>query len=236
MKDIPFFTTHGALATLVLSEIPTKKAAYIIIRNCDRFSFEAVVQDSTNLVRLAGANYIYLTVGFPDFQIQDAIYQNGPTLILSHRIIEMEKILDGSVRRIGNLELMPLTWETADSFLSIYNACYAGVHNSVTYSIKDIERILKFGYEGLLAQSGGRFIGIAELKRSVLCSIAVLPEFRGGAGKQLLAALFSKLQGCGYPVFSLQVSTKNLPAISLYHAMGFEEKRVVSEWYQVIWQ
>ena len=82
-----------------------------------------------------------------------------------------------------------------------------------------------------IARLGAAAIGqigtITQNGQAYIRAVGILPEFRGhGCGRQLLAAMVTKLLAEGCRQFELDVATDNSRALSLYHSCGFHETNI----------
>lgn len=76
-------------------------------------------------------------------------------------------------------------------------------------------------YNNRVVAYGGMHIAVDEC---YIANIAVLPDFRkNGFGKAVTAHLIKKAEKLGCEFISLEVRPSNMPAVSMYNTLGFEE-------------
>ena len=83
----------------------------------------------------------------------------------------------------------------------------------------------------LLARADDELVGYCWLKvdggSGEIYVVGVAPEWRGrGMGRRLVEAGLARLNGAGIHEVSLYVEGDNLPALALYHSLGFREHSV----------
>ena len=88
MKDLPLFPCADGMASLVLSEIPYKREAYILVRSVYG-SLDGLLRDCAAFCRSAGAEQVYAG-GEQDFSAYP-VYAH-----LVERSLEKEKLPEGS--------------------------------------------------------------------------------------------------------------------------------------------
>ena len=211
MRDIPVFTTENGAAGLVLREIPYKGIAYITLH--DTLTPQALLQECVDFCTMAGAEYVYAT-GHP-------YLKQYP---LHCQILQMQRPRAGLAP--ADAELYPVTAETAERWRTLYNDRMQNIPNGATMTRGDMEK--------LLARQAGYFIyREAELLGIGIAAGDTVESVIGakpGAGETVLLALCSVLQS---EKVVLEVASTNLPALRLYTRLGFEHRKIRSDWYCV---
>lgn len=217
MKDIPIFTGHFGIATLILREIPTKRYAYVMVRSYQPGKLPELLGECRDFCIMAGAVHVIATA-------------DEPLEFLPH----VHDMLEFTCRRetlpppLRPVELVPVTAENGQQFLDLYNRLFYPIINAATYTRTDLTRILEKG-QAYLAVVCGEFAGLGELSEDELSAIGVLPEHRG-LGHHLALTLLSRMS-C--EVVRLRVSSVNEPALRLYGKLGFDRTAVLSRWYRL---
>jgi len=212
MQNIPVFDTENGVASLILKEIPYTKIAYILIRSSA--APEALLAECVSFCRVVGAESIYAT--------GDKCLQAYPFHTAVWKM-EAEK---------ENLEqtdavVRPVTDETLQQWLEIYNCRMTGVANAAYLTSADGADMLK-RRDGWFVYRGDALLGIGMAAEDTMDAvISVIP----GAGKDVVLALKKNLTA---KRITLQVASANERAIRLYDRLGFVKTEEISRWYKII--
>lgn len=212
MKDIPVFDTEHGVASLFLREIPYRGRAHIKIQSS--LEPEKLLQECIGFCRACGAEWI------------DAA---GHEYLEKYPLITKLYIMQ---RRLENMPqtdacVFPVTEETVQKWLDIYNERMADVPNSAYMDSADGRQLLKTG-DGYFIHHDGVLLGIGKAKGDFIDAvISVVP----GMGESVVLALCSVLHG---DTVRLMVAGANERAVRLYERMGFVKVKEVSRWYRVL--
>ncbi len=216
MNNIPVFLSQGGTATLVLSEIPFSKKAYIYLRTVRQLAL--LIEESAAFCRQCGAETCFLTGS-----------EETPHLPLRHAFDVL--LLSVEKRWLPEQPLVPLTQVTAGNdqvYLSVYNQCFRNISGAITYDQRHLQRIVREQQQAFLALCpDGTPWGMGELHENELAAVAVLPEFRGRGA----ALTYSLLQHCPGPKITLSVASDNRAALALYEKLGFHVSGLQARWY-----
>ncbi len=212
MKDLPFFTTENGVASLILREIPYKKAAYVkLLSSCTP---AALLEECVSFCRACGAERI--------FACGDVCLQRCP---LYTCIWEMARPLEGLCG--SDACLFPVTQETVKLWQDTYNQKMAAVDNAAYMDAMACKEMLERG-DGYFVHKDGVFLGIGRASGDTVDAVIAV---RPGAGETVLRTLAALLQG---DAVKLQVASTNERAIRLYERLGFVAVKEISRWYQVL--
>lgn len=121
-----------------------------------------------------------------------------------------------------------------DELASAFNAGFAGYFYPMHMTSEILARRVRMEHvdlqQSLLADNGEELVGFALLGlrgREAWCGgLGIVPKFRGnGFARQLMSELFTRARACGVTRLSLEVLTKNTPAIRLYERFGMRVTR-----------
>ena len=212
MKDIPVFTTENGAASLFLREIPYRGRAHIKLQSSQ--DPLALLEECVAFCKMCGADWI------------DAA---GDEALVCYPLITALVIMQRPLEGIGETDaaLYPVTEQTLQQWLDIYNERMADVPNAAYMSSKDGEELLKTG-DGYFIHKGGVLLGIGKAAGDFIDTvISVVP----GAGETVVKALCSLLTE---DTVRLMVAEANERAVRLYQRMGFVKVKEVSRWYRVL--
>lgn len=212
MKDIPVFTTENGAASLFLREIPYRGRAHIKLQSSQ--DPLALLEECVAFCKMCGADWI------------DAA---GDEALVCYPLITALVIMQRPLEGIGETDaaLFPVTEQTLQQWLDIYNERMADVPNAAYMSSKDGEELLKTG-DGYFIHKGGVLLGIGKAAGDFIDTvISVVP----GAGETVVKALCSLLTE---DTVRLMVAEANERAVRLYQRMGFVKVKEVSRWYRVL--
>ena len=211
MNDIPMFTSEYGVASLFLREIPYRQRAHIKIQSS--LEPEKLLEECISFCRMCGAEWID-AAGDPYLEKYPLI-----TAILS---MQCDK---GCIPETEAC-LFPVTEETVEQWLDIYNARMANIPNAAYMDRRDGKNLLKSG-DGYFVHRDGKLLGIGKAAGDFIDTvIAVEP----GAGETVVRALASILTE---DTVKLWVASANTRAIGLYERMGFVTVKELSRWYLV---
>ena len=212
MKNIPVFTTEYGVGSLILREIPYKGIAYVRIESTD--TPKEFIDECVQFCKMAGAQSIY-ACGHPyleEFPFHTAIWR---------MCVSADTLPD------TDAALMPVTEDTIDKWLSIYNERMKDVDNAAFKTYADGKELLKKG-NGYFVHRDSKLLGIGIAEADTLDAvISVVP----GAGRDVVLALTHALV-CDRVV--LDVASTNQCAIKLYERLGFVKTAERSLWYRIL--
>ena len=212
MQDFPMFTTEYGVASLFLREIPYRGRAHIKIQSS--LDPEKLLAECVSFCRMCGAEWI------------DAAgheYLEKYPLITAILAMQCPRAAIGET----NACLFPVTEQTLQQWLDIYNERMADIPNAAYLDSRDGRQLLKDG-DGYFIHRDGQLLGIGKAKDDFIDTvIAVQP----GAGQTVVQALCSVLQT---DTVRLWVASENHRAIRLYERLGFAVTKELSRWYRVL--
>ncbi len=105
------------------------------------------------------------------------------------------------------------------------------------WPMKGLQESLDSHHGFVLEEAGGRLLGFAFVQRILdeahLLDIAIDPELRGhGYGRELLRRLMDEVMVEGISIWFLEVRVSNLPAITLYQSLGYNELSIRRNYYK----
>lgn len=212
MKDMPMFTTEYGVASLFLREIPYRGRAHIKIQSS--LEPERLLQECISFCRMCGAEWID-AAGDP--------YLEKYPLITA--LISMQ--CDRSAIAETEACLFPVTEQTLQRWLDIYNERMKEVPNAAYMDSKDGQELLKSG-DGYFVHREGQLLGIGKAKGDFIDAVI---SVKPGAGETVVQALCSALN-CD--TVRLWVASANARAVRLYERMGFVAAKELSKWYRVL--
>jgi len=212
MKNIPVFSTEYGVGSLILREIPYKGIAYVRIESSE--TPKEFVEECIRFCCMAGAEKIY-AMGheyLKSFPFHTSVLQ---------MTCQKDSLED------TDAALIPVTQETIDKWLKIYNEKMMDVENAAFKTLADGQELLKRG-DGYFVHKDELLLGIGIAGgNTVDAVISVIP----GAGKDVLLAL-------SHAIFDekiiLDVASTNARAISLYEKLGFIKTMERSKWYKLM--
>jgi len=212
MRDFPIFTTEYGVSSLVLKEIPYKKAAYIRIRDVQPGFLKEHMAQCVAFCRMVGAEQIYAAgEGLEDCPVYTAVLQMRGTAWS-----DPEKTAC----------LFPVTKETVSRWREIHNRAMFRVDNAGTLEFRDEQRILeKPG--AYFVHDHGTLLGIGWLAEGTLLAVAAEKK---GEGERVMHTLMSLMEG---EPMSLEVASTNEKAIALYTRLGFVKTAQITLWHRV---
>lgn len=210
MQNIPIFTTENGAASLILKEIPYTKVAYIKVLASE--SPQELVEECICFCKTAGAEHIYAS---------------GHDYLKCYHfhtdIIQMER--SGADLPATDAELIPVSEQTLNQWLDIYNQRMVSVDNAAYMTNRD--------GRDMLTQGGGYYIYQKELLGIGWVSgdrILAIASVKPGAGADIILALSGALGG---DRIVLDVASTNVRAVKLYERLGFVRSARISSWYKI---
>jgi len=212
VRDIPVFATENGVGSLVLKEIPYKKAAYIKIH--DSLEPEAFLSECVAFCKMVGAEHIYAT---------------------GHRILESRPLYTTVLKMCAscsNLQTTDafarnVTKDSVQHWRDLYNSRMNEVPGSAWIDKKEADELL-LNQTGYFVYKGETLIGIGIASEGEIRAIASLIK---GAGKDVLLALCAILQT---DEVVLEVAQTNKSAMRLYEEVGFVIREKKFSWYKII--
>lgn len=219
MQNIPIFMSQGGTATLILSEIPHKQTAYIILRTILPENLPLMIAECTGFCRSCGAEHCYLSAAQPEVALP---------LPQAYQVLHMQTEKRCLPQASAAISLQPMTPDNDSIYQRLYNRCFQDISHALTYDREQIARIYRENQQAFLALTPeGIPCGMGELHGNELAAVGLLPEYRG-RGKDLTLSL---LQHCPGPEITLTVVSDNTRAIGLYRRLGFTVAGIESTWY-----
>ena len=211
MKDIPLFTTEYGVASLTLREIPYRQRAYIKIQSASEP--EKLLEECIGFCRACGAERI------------DA---SGHEFLEQYSLITPMWMMTANRESMGQTDacIFPMTQQTVERWLEIYNQRMADVPNAAYLDSRDGKEFLENG-DCYFVHRDGKLLGIGKAAGDCVdIVIAVEP----GMGETVLQALSSVLTE---DTVRVTVAGENTRAVRLYERMGFIKTKEISRWYRL---
>lgn len=212
MRDFPVFTTEYGVASLFLREIPYRGRAHIKLQSTQEP--DKLLEECIAFCRMCGAEWI------------DAA---GHEYLKKYPLITAIVAMQCDRQVIGQSDacLFPVTEQTLQRWLDIYNERMADIPNAAYMDSRDGRKLLEDG-DGYFVHRDGQLLGIGKAKDDFIDTvISVQP----GAGQTVVQALCSALQS---DRVRLWVASANTRAVRLYERMGFLTVGQISHWYRVL--
>lgn len=212
MRDIPMFTTEYGVASLFLKEIPYRGRAHIKIQSS--LEPDKLLEECISFCRACGAEWI------------DAA---GHAYLEKYPLITSLSLMTRPMEGLANMDacLFPMTEETMQKWLDIYNDRMAHIPNAAFMDSKDGKELLQKG-SAYFVHRDGELLGIGVAAGDFIDTvIAVKP----GAGETVVRALATVLTE---DTVRLMVADVNSRAVKLYERLGFVRVKELSRWYLVL--
>lgn len=212
MKDIPIFTTEYGVASLVLKEIPYRGRAYVKIRSA--LEPEKLLEECVQFCRACGA---------------DRIDAAGDDYLECYPLITKVWLMTCNRESLGETDacLFPVTEQTVERWLELYNQRMADVANAAYLDSKDGQEFLKNG-DCYFVHRNGKLLGIGKAAQD---NIDIVIAAEPGMGETVVQALCSVLTE---DTVRVAVAQANGRAVRLYERMGFVKTKELSCWYRVL--
>ena len=221
MKNIPVYMGQGGTASLILSEIPLRGTAYILLRTVLSGQLEPLLEECAGFCRSCGARRVLVSREKEPLDLPhayDLIYLRAKKAALP--------------QPDQPCPLTPMGPDNDAVYQRVYNRCFADVSHALSYDRAQIQRIYRARQQAFLAldESGAPW-AMGELHGNELAAVGILPEFRGqGRSRDLTLTL---LQLCPGQSLTLTVASDNAPALALYDSLGFTVCGRDSSWYEM---
>lgn len=206
------FTTEYGVASLFLREIPYRGRAHIKIQSS--LEPEKLLEECVSFCRMCGAEWI------------DAA---GHDHLEKYPLITALWAMQCPRAALAESDacLFPVTEQTLQKWLDIYNERMADVPNAAYMDSRDGRELLKTG-DGYFVHRDGQLLGIGKAKGDFIDTVIAV---RPGAGETVVRALCGVLQ-C--ETVRLWVASENHRAVRLYQRLGFIKTKELSRWYRVL--
>lgn len=206
------FTTEYGVASLALKEIPYRKRAYITIQSS--LEPEKLLEECIHFCRICGAQQIYAT---------------GHEYLERYPLITEMWMMTGNRESMGKTDacLFPMTEQTVEKWLEIYNQRMADVPNAAYLDKKDGQEFLEEG-DCYFVHRDGNLLGIGKAAQDY---IDIVVAAQPGMGQTVMQALCGVLTE---DTVRVAVAGANGRAVRLYEKMGLVKTRVISSWYRVL--
>lgn len=165
MKDFPLFPCSNGMVSIILSEVPYRAEAYILIRSLQG-SLSGLLQECGDFCRAAGAERIYVS-GAADLT-HLPVYAH-----LTDRSLEKSRLPKSSACAV-------LT--QASRWTELYNQRFRSVHCAKTY--------LRTPQNAYFIYDGEDLIGLGQIIDDELAAVAALQK---GRGQDCVYALAEKI-------------------------------------------
>ena len=212
MKDIPMFTTEYGAASLFLKEIPYRGRAHIKIQSS--LEPEKLLEECVAFCRMCGAEWIDAA--------GDACLEKYP-LITAVWAMQCDRAAIAQTDAC----LFPVTEQTVQRWLDIYNERMADIPNAAYMDSKDGKELLKTG-DGYFVHRDGKLLGIGKAKDDFIDTVIAVEKGMGQTVVQALASILTE------QTVRLWVASANEKAVRLYARMGFVKTQEMSKWYRVL--
>ena len=200
---------QGGTASLVLTEIPHRTTAYILLRTVLPGQLENLIAECAGFCRSCGAEQVLVS-------------REQESLPLPHAYDLLHLRVDKSnlPSPETSVPLIPINPDNDVIYQRIYNLCFQSVSHALTYDRAQLQRIYQLAQQAFLAMDeNGNPCGIGELHGNELAAVGLLPEYRGqGRSRDLMLTLLSLCPG---PELTLR----------LYDNLGFTVCGRDSIWY-----
>lgn len=211
MKDIPCFATENGVAGLSIQQIPYNGSAYITIHST--LALDAFLEECIGFCRAVGAEQIF-ACGHKELEKYP----------VHTRILRMHMQMPED-RESGCL--LPVTENTLNTWLEIYNAAMKNVPNAEILSQSRGKELIDKG-GAYFVHLDGTLMGIGAISDSKVDAIVSCQK---GAGEMVLKTLCGALFG---DMVEVEVAENNMPAVRLYNRLGFITTGVVNTWYEIL--
>lgn len=211
MKNIPLFTTEYGIASLTLREIPYRQRAYIKIQSAS--DSVKLLEECIGFCRACGA---------------ERIYASGHEFLEQYSLSTPMWLMTGNRESLGQTDacIFPMTQQTVERWLEIYNQRMADVPNAAYLDSRDGKEFLENG-DCYFVHKDEKLLGIGKAAGDCV-DIVIAAE--PGMGETVLQALSSVLTE---DTVRVTVAGENTRAVRLYERMGFIKTKEISRWYRV---
>lgn len=210
MRNIPAFACEFGVASLILQEIPSQRAAYCTVQWAQQGKLPALLAQCGAFCRAAGAETVYAD--------RPPVPGQAPAIVLRRMTGQKSEI------PASQDDLVRLDAENWPQFLALYRQAMAQVSGAASLRPADLPRLLQSG-GCYLVQRQGRLLGIGQVSGNQLLSIAAAER---GMGLAVAASLLSQCPG---PELTLTVAEGNGRAIALYRKLGFQPAEIETQYW-----
>ncbi|MBR4971962.1 MAG: hypothetical protein IKY59_03220 [Oscillospiraceae bacterium] len=212
MQDIPMFTSEYGVASLFLREIPYRGRAHIKIQSS--LEPEKLLEECIAFCRMCGAEWI------------DAA---GHAYLEKFPLITTLSLMTRALKGLPEMDacLFPVTAETMQRWLDIYNERMADIPNAAYMDSKDGKQLLERG-SAYFVHKNGELLGVGIVTGDFIDTVI---SVKAGAGETVLRNLASVLTE---DTVRLMVADANTRAVRLYERLGFIKVKEMSRWYRVL--
>lgn len=217
MKNIPLFTGKHGMASLVFRELSFSGCAYVLVRAVWNGQVEAFLAECRDFCRAVGAKETFVCR-------EDGELPGEP----AYEVLRLCREKAGLPLPEQAVKLEALCPKNGNTYLDIYNSCFREVSGAASYDRQDLNRLC--GQDcAFLAKVDGNYAGVAEISKTGLESIAVLPEYRG-LGRDLSLTVLPFVPNTR---LTLKVASDNERARTLYDRLGFAVEETEKRWYRL---
>ena len=220
---------------ILQKDVPNQGIGYLILRDCPEDRLGEALSKGMEKLKKAGAETVF-AASLPEGEPLHPGPVGGWKLTHVHDMIRMELPLPAKRPQpdIG-LSLRPARKDPeARAYLALMNQAYQQVPNAMTRQESDLHIP---NHRCGLAYQGEQLVGAYDLDLSEkipsLAALAVEPKlWRQGFGRSLLRTVLCSIS-VKLPACSLETSTANPAALTLFTSEGFVQTGLVSSWFQV---
>lgn len=211
MRDIPMFTGEYGVASLFLKEIPYRGRAHIKIQSS--LEPEKLLEECIGFCRACGAEWI------------DAA---GHEYLHNYPLITNLSLMTRPLEGLPTMDacLFPMTQDTTQKWLDIYNDRMADIPNAAFMDSRDGKELLQKG-SAYFVHKDGVLLGIGVAAGDFIDTVI---SVKPGAGETVVRSLASILTE---DTVRLMVADVNTRAVKLYERLGFVKVKELSRWYLV---
>lgn len=209
MRDIPVFTTQYGVASLILSQIPYRKEAYIRVQA--ETDPERLIGECARFCRIAGAEKVYAT---------------GSRSLSNNKLHCSVVTMSGGYNQSDATDavLVPANEETLENWREICNDRMKNVDNASYLTVSQAKILLGKSY---FVYKNSNLIGICAGKEG---KIDVVASVVSGSGEDIVLALCQQMNVSNV---MCEVASTNTAAVKLYERLGFRFNDDVTDWYCV---
>lgn len=234
----------SAAIKIILKECPIKAIAYAIYLSISpSFSdstnsiLKEIIEASKKIVFKHNAKEFYLATN------DDKLINSLNALNYFEQYSALKMTLESRDITLPTLDLVPLSEENKKQYLDINNDAFSEAPNGATLYTDKVDEYIKKADNNnyyFIVKQNGHEIGflLFEIKDGkALFDLGLRKVFRGkGYGKMLLETAIDFLNKKQVEEIGLIVITKNTLAYNMYIKRGFKNQRVISKWFQIIWE
>lgn len=212
MRNIPMFVTENGAASLILEQIPYRRAAYVQL--LDSLEPETMLKECCDFCRCAGAESVYAW-GHP---VVEAYPFYTSVLLYSGDRTNLQK---------SDFVAKNITEDELSRWMHIYNDHMGAVAASAWMTLQKAEEHFKKRTAYSVFDPDGDLCGIGVVEKDTVQ--AVISLYRG-MGADILTALCQKAES---DKIFLEVASSNERAVRLYNHQGFQCIQVLSDIHKI---